>query len=84
MGATLRAPLRQKLSTVNILFRALLDKFTRCLIGSCRHRGDVFGTGRIIVTDKKNKPQVSINGFWDVRRCEKCGEPFAEPWDRVA
>jgi len=47
------------------------------------HDGDVQEAGRVIVTQKKNRPEVPLPGIYLIRRCRHCGEPFARHTDRV-
>ena len=56
----------------------LIDR-VKCFLN--RHRGKKVGTGKVIVTAKRNKFQEPIPGVWDVFKCQRpnCKEKYAEP-----
>jgi hypothetical protein len=60
-----------------------LDLLIEAVVGGCRHIGKVIGAGRVIVTQKKNKPAAPIPGLWLIRRCDRCGERFSRSSDRL-
>ena len=47
------------------------------------HKGPVIGRGFVCPTDKKNHAPHIIPGIWDVRKCLRCGDLFANPEDIV-
>ncbi len=47
------------------------------------HRGDVFAQGFVCPGDKNNHTLIIRKGWWNIRRCEECGEVFSMPKDRI-
>lgn len=58
-------------------------RFGLCQMGL---HGDnpVVGEGRVIVTCKKNRPEIEIPGVWNVRVCRLCLKYYSSESDRIA